>query len=97
MGPARAAREIVSRGGSSHGSSQLGSAAIVFPGSDLARLVIGSAKSSSARLEPRFAGSAIQWLAEPADLGSVLARIFKNSFGSARLSSSWQNPGSIHP
>ena len=59
--------------------------AIVFPGSDLARLVIGSAKSSSARREPRFAGSAIHWLAEPADLGSVLARIFKNSFGSARL------------
>ena len=59
--------------------------AIVFPGSDLAWLVIGSAKSSSARLEPRFAGSAIHWLAKPADLGPVLAQIFKNSFGSARL------------
>ena len=89
------------RGGSSHGSARLGSArAIVFPGSDLARLVVGSVKSSSARLEQRFAGSAIHWLAEPADLDSVLARIFKNSFGSARLepkylwlSSSWQNPG----
>ena len=52
------------RGGSSHGSARLGSArATVFPGSDLARLVIGSAKSSSA----------IHWLAEPVDLGSVSA------------------------
>ena len=58
---------IVCRGGSSHGSAR----AIVFSGSDLAQLVIGSAKSSSA------------WL-EPADLGSVLARFLKNLFDSTR-------------